>query len=167
MASNPTSYPYAQYPGQPLNVGMGMQNPHPASFARSPFNPQTRSFVPGGSGPMPRHPGKCNQPGMPHYPAMHPGLQPQWNGFSDTSKLAEGRNASRGVSLNSRDSIAKWGTPSHLPPKPPPSEVPSGFDLKPRNISISSDSHTGNASSSSKNGPLVVSGGTSVPSKPN
>lgn len=167
MASNPTSYPYAQYPGQPLNVGMGMQNPHPASFARSPFNPQTRSFVPGGNGPMPRHPGKGNQPGISHYPAMHTGVQSQWNGFSDTGKHADARNAARGVSLNTRDSIAKWGTPSHLPPKPPPSEVPSGFELKPRNISISSDSHAGNAPSGSKNGPLVVSGGTSVPSRPN
>lgn len=162
VASPPTSYPYAQYPGQPLNMGMGMQNPHPSTFARSPFNPQTRSFVPGGVS-MPRQPGKGNQPGMSPYPGLHPGVHPQWTGFPETSKIPEGHNASRAAAFSNRDSIAKWGTPSHLPRKPPPSEVSSGFDLKPRNITPSTDLHAANPSSNSKNGPLVVSGGTGMP----
>ena len=157
VTSNPTSYPYAQYPGQPM---MGMQSPLPGTFARSPFNPQTRSFVPGGA-PISRHPSKGNQPGVAPYPPMHPGVQHQWGGFPDSSRNAEAHSTVRGPSLNNKDSIAKWGTPSHLPPKPPPSAVPSDFDLKHRNIT-SIDSPAGNMPNS-KNGPLVVSGGTSVP----
>ncbi|THC92220.1 hypothetical protein EYZ11_008313 [Aspergillus tanneri] len=125
---NPTSYPYTQYPGQPMNPGVqshSSAHPLPGSFTRPAFNPQTRSFVPAGA-PLARHPSKSNQHGMVSYPAMQAGVQPQ------------------GAALGGRDSIAKWGTPSHLPPKPPPSEVPSDFDLKHR------------ASS-------VVSGGTSLP----
>lgn len=158
MASTPASYPYAQYPGQPLNAGMGMQNPYPSTFARSPFNPQTRSFVPGG-GPVSRHPSKTNPSGMSPCPALYPGVQPQWTGYPDTGRGLEGFNAVRGPPLGGRDSIAKWGTPSHLPPKPPPSEVSYDLNLKPRNADLQA-AHT---QPGLKNGPLVVSGGASVP----
>lgn len=162
MGSNAASYPYAQYPGQPLNPGMPMQNAHPSAFGRAPFNPQTRSFVPGG-GPVSRHPNKgSHQSGMGLYPTMHPGMQPQWNGYPDASRGMEGPNAMRGPPFGTRDSIAKWGTPAHLPPKPPPSEVSYDFAMKSRNAEM----HAANAQPNSKNGPLVVSGGVSVP-KPN
>ncbi|GKZ18911.1 hypothetical protein AbraIFM66951_001869 [Aspergillus brasiliensis] len=167
----PTSYPYAQYPGQPMSPGMqghAGAHPLPGSFNRSPFNPQTRSFVPGGA-TLARHPSKGNQHGMNPYPGMQPGMQPQWSGFQDMNSKAQdmpgsvGHGPARGGPTGGRDSIAKWGTPSHLPPKPPPSEVPSDFDLKPRSGPSSTHPYSGNTLPATKNGPLVVSGGASLP----
>lgn len=187
MASSPVSYPYGQLPGQPFNTGMqnhSAQHPLPGSFTRSPFNPQTRSFVPGGASPA-RFPGKGNQHGVnPSYHSPQSKTQQQWTGFQDnyshsnhSSSQAGGKNSgsaasgshtsTRAASAGNRDSIAKWGTPSHLPPKPPPSEVPSDFDTKSLNTSTSTNSYSNNSlPNSNKNGPLVVSGGTSLP-KPN
>ncbi|KAH8425742.1 putative R3H domain protein [Aspergillus melleus] len=146
---NPTSYPYTQYPGQPMNPGV--QNPSgahplPGSFTRPSFNPQTRSFVPGGA-PLARHPSKGNQNGINPYAAMQAGIPPP------------------GAVLGGRDSIAKWGTPSHLPPKPPPSEVPSDFDLKHRATGGTTHAYSNNNNNAPNpnKGPLVVSGGTSLP----
>lgn len=186
MASSPVSYPYGQLPGQPFNPGVqnhSAQHPMPGSFNRSPFNPQTRSFVPGSASPA-RFPGKGNQHGVnSSYHSPQSKTQQQWTGFQDNSghsnngtSQAGGKNSgsaasghhtsTRTTSAGNRDSIAKWGTPSHLPPKPPPSEVPSDFDMKNRNASASTHSCSNNSLPNSKNGPLVVSGGTSLP-KPN
>ncbi|BAE56491.1 unnamed protein product [Aspergillus oryzae RIB40] len=159
----PTSYPYGQYPGQPMNSGNAGVHPLPGSFNRSPFNPQTRSFVPGGTS-LARHPSKSGQHGMNTYPTMQAGVHSQWAGYQEASKNLEATapvatNAPRGPPAGGRDSIAKWGTPSHLPPKPPPSEVPSEFDLKHRTAPTITHPYSGNAHPNNKNGPLVVSGG--------
>ncbi|KAJ5610800.1 hypothetical protein N7510_007519 [Penicillium lagena] len=174
MPSNVGAYPYAQYPGQHLNPSLQNQaGPHaiPAGFARSQshFNPQTRSFIPGGvpgGAPLGRHPNKGAQHAMQPYGSMHPGLQQaQWTGYPDT---AQGRNldhthSNRGPAPAPRNSIAKWGTPSHLPPKPPPSQVASDFDLKrPGPASVSGSSYPSNGIPPANNGPLVVSGGASM-----
>ncbi|KAL4809732.1 hypothetical protein BDV18DRAFT_84150 [Aspergillus unguis] len=166
---NPTTYPYAQYPGQPLNTGMPTHpgsHPLPGSFNRSHFNPQTRSFVPGGaSGPV-RYPNKNNPSSMGSYPSMQTNAQGQWSGYPDMSMKNQEQvmpNMTRGSLSGGKDSIAKWGTPSHLPPKPPPSEVPSDFEVKQRNVSSASHSYAGTAMHPSQNGPLVVSGGTGMP----
>ncbi|KAJ9262437.1 hypothetical protein DTO195F2_3485 [Paecilomyces variotii] len=156
MVSGPVTYPYGQLPAQPYGPGMqnhANQHPLPGSFTRSPFNPQTRSFVPGAGSPM-GYPGKGNQHGMGHsYGGPQPGNQQQWGGSqSPASNYAAGRNGSS----SSQDSIAKWGTPSHLPPKPPPSEVSSDFDMKNRITSVPNNNGLPNM----KNGPLVVSGGS-------
>ncbi|KAH1287823.1 hypothetical protein KXX35_001441 [Aspergillus fumigatus] len=170
LSPNPT-YPYAQYPGQQsLNTAMQAHpnsHPLPGSFARSPFNPQTRSFVPGGTS-LARHPSKTSQHNMNSYPPVQPGIQTQWNGYQEPNKKAQEGSAmaqvvTRGGPPSSRDSIAKWGTPSHLPPKPPPSEIPSDFELKHRITPAPSHSYNSNILTNSKNGPLVVSGGTSLP----
>lgn len=160
---NPTSYPYTQYPGQHMNPAMQSHpgvHPLPGSYNRSHFNPQTRSFVPGGvsSG---RHPAQGGQHAMNPYPAMQGTVQAQWSGIPDMTKAAElqGPGGLRGPPTGGRDSIAKWGTPSHLPPKPPPSEVSPDFDPKYR----PAVPHASNGLSTSKNGPLVVSGGTALP----
>ncbi|KAL4877180.1 hypothetical protein BJY04DRAFT_222311 [Aspergillus karnatakaensis] len=169
---NTTTYPFTQYPGQPLNTGLPSHSgPHPLpeSFNRSHFNPQTRSFVPGGSSGPVRHPNKSNPPTMGPYSNMQAPVQPQWTGYQDVnSKNQESlaANVSRGTLPGSKDSIAKWGTPSHLPPKPPPSQVPSEFELKHRNANSASHSFSSAPVPASKNGPLVVSGGTGVP-RPN
>ncbi|EAU30695.1 conserved hypothetical protein [Aspergillus terreus NIH2624] len=161
---NPTSYPYAQYPGQHMNTAMnGHQGPHPlpGNFNRSAFNPQTRSFVPGG-GSLGRNPSKSGPHAvMGSYPNMQGTVQPHWGGLPDVNKASEGLGPAgpRGPPSGNRDSIAKWGTPSHLPPKPPPSQVPSDFDLKHR----TGAPHAVTSLPTGNNGPLVVSGGASLP----
>jgi hypothetical protein len=183
MGSSPPTYPYAQIPSQ--HYTPTMQNPGghpiPGGYPRSSFNPQTRSFVPGSASPS-RYPVKNYQHGTNSYGNPQAGTQQQWPAFQDTqgqmarlSSQASNKgpnivaysnvNVARAAPSGSQDSIAKWGTPSHLPPKPPPSEVPSEFDMKNRNTSISSNSYS-NMLPVSKNGPLVVSGATSLP-KPN
>lgn len=157
-------HPYAQYPGQHLNQGY-QHHAGPQAMAggldRSHFNPQTRSFVPGGPPPA-RHP-------MQPYTSMPPSVPSQWNGYPDPNQVPMG-NMVRGPHANSRDSIAKWGTPSHLPPKPPPSEVPAEFDLKNRpgpavvSTPISpAPCPTNRGAPVPNNGPFVVSGSTTTP----
>ncbi|KAL2872170.1 putative R3H domain protein [Aspergillus lucknowensis] len=167
-----TSYPYTQYPSQPLNSGVPNHpntHPLPGSFNRSHFNPQTRSFVPGGAAGPGRHQNKSNSTSMGSYPSMQGNVQNHWNGYQDPSSKSQelaATNMPRGPLSGSKDSIAKWGTPSHLPPKPPPSEVPSDFELKHRNGNSASPAYTGNTIPNSINGPLVVSGGTGL-ARPN
>lgn len=158
-----TPYPYTQYPGQPLNTGLpthAASHPLQGNFNRSPFNPQTRSFVPGGATGLGRPPNTNFPPNIGPYSTMQANFQPQWN------QEQVGGNLSRGTIPGGRDSIAKFGTPAHLPPKPPPSEVPSDFELKHRNANAASNSYPNNTVPPSQNGPLVVSGGTGVP-RPN
>ncbi|KAL4930087.1 putative R3H domain protein [Aspergillus undulatus] len=162
-----TAYPYTQYPAQPMNTGLpNHSGSHtlPGSFNRSHFNPQTRSFVPGGAPGPRRHPSKTSPSNM-GYSSMQANAQAHWTGYHDVnSKNHEqfGFNMSRGPLSGGKDSIAKWGTPSHLPPKPPPSEVPSDFEVKQRNVNATSHPYSGSTIQTPQNGPLVVSGGTGV-----
>lgn len=171
MTSNMPAHPYAQYPGQHLNPTL--QNPSgspavPGGFARSHFNPQTRSFIPGGA-PLARHPGRGAQHSMQPYAGMPPSIQPQWTGYLDPTYSRSldhpsAANSARLPSASSRDSIAKWGTPSHLPPKPPPSQVPSDFDLKHRGgpAALPTSSYPTTGIPGVQNGPFVVSGGVNT-----
>ncbi|KAL4968990.1 putative R3H domain protein [Aspergillus stella-maris] len=166
---NTASYPYAQYQTQPMNVGLQNHSPShplPGSFNRSHFNPQTRSFVPGGAPGLGRHSNKISPSDMGSY-LSQANVQSPWTGYYDVNKNPEqvAYNMSRGTLPGTKDSIAKWGTPSHLPPKPPPSEVPSDFEVKQR-VNSTNHSYSGNAIQSPLNGPLVVSGGTGV-ARPN
>ncbi|KAJ5794370.1 hypothetical protein N7457_000969 [Penicillium paradoxum] len=169
MNSNMNGYPC--FPGQHLNSALqssaGSHAAMQANYARSHFNPQTRSFIPGG-GSLSRHPNK-GQHTMQPYGNMQPGSQPQWNGYPDpvptrtidsTPAMIPNR-----IPTGPRDSIAKWGTPSHLPPKPPPSEVPSDFELKNRPVpsSVPAATYGSNGVPTVGSGPLVISGGTTLP----
>lgn len=163
MTPNMAANPYAQFPGQHLNSAMQNQAGGPGmpgGYGRSHFNPQTRAFIPGGA-LLPRHAGRGAQP-MPYGGNGQPTLpaQPQWNGYPELMQ-PRGQDQSpihsvRTASVGSRDSIAKWGTPSHLPPKPPPSEVPSEFDLTGRG---GPSFQSNGIPTAARNGPLVVSGG--------
>lgn len=167
---SPPSYPYGQFSAQPLAPGMqNVTHPLPGSFNRSLFNPQTRSFIPGGA-PLGRHPSRNNQLAMnPSYQGISTIPPQQWPGFPDAAGRNQesagysGNQPSRGMPYGNRDSIAKWGTPSHLPPKPPPSEVPSDFAIRSRSGSVSASTYGNNVLPNGRNGPLVVSGGTSLP----
>ncbi|KAJ5145543.1 uncharacterized protein N7515_000107 [Penicillium bovifimosum] len=170
MQSNVGAYPYAQYPGHHMNPAIQNSNGFYATmhYSRSHFNPQTRSFIPGGA-PLGRHSNK-GQHTMQSYSNMQPGVQQHWNGHADAPSRPMDSNPAgmpNRAHIGTRDSIAKWGTPSHLPAKPPPSEVPSDFDLKTRSVpaSVPAPSYGAGANGvpTMNNGPFVVSGGTSVP----
>lgn len=171
MPSNQAQYSYVQYPGQAVNLQMQNipTNPHPppVSFGRSGFNPQTRSFVPGATSP--RHPGMPGQPTMSQYLGPHHNSPNHWAGYLDTNKQFESPSSpsqppGRIGPTGNRDSIAKWGTPAHLPPKPPPSQFSSDFDLRHQNANLTQP--YANNSMTAKSGPLVVSGGAPL-AKPN
>ncbi|KAJ5489658.1 hypothetical protein N7539_004548 [Penicillium diatomitis] len=161
------TYSYAQYPGQHLNSSF---NNSGAPHARSHFNPQTRSFVPGDTGAQ-RHPVKGVSSRMQAYGNRAPPVaQPNWSRFPDPApnqsfESFSNANPPRNSSPASQTSIARWGTPSHLPPKPPPSEVSSDFDIKNRSGSVNIAGATANSNGISgvvNNGPFVVSGGSTA-----
>ncbi|PGH15801.1 hypothetical protein AJ79_02182 [Helicocarpus griseus UAMH5409] len=180
MNPGQVAYPYNQMTNQQFNHAHQSnpgQHPLPGSFSRSHFNPQTRSFVPGGSPPS-RYPGNPVQPVM-NPPYMQYPSSTSWSGNQDHSNhhpgpsnlQASGKTSAPppsmhhspgGTTAGPHDSIAKWGTPSHLPPKPPPSEVPYDFDIKNKPAALPSQSFSSGAPPSHpkpSNGPLVVSGG--------
>ncbi|KAJ5131779.1 hypothetical protein N7448_005937 [Penicillium atrosanguineum] len=174
MTSNLAAYPYAQYPGQHLNPTLQNTGSSvmPGNYnARSHFNPQTRSFIPGGA-PSTRNPSRGAQHpmqpfnGMPQASWMaYPEPNPQNRGMEHPSAASTARVPNLPNLPNpGRDSIAKWGTPSHLPPKPPPSEVKSGFDMKHRMgpPPVPAPSYPGNGIPVAQNGPLVITGGATV-----
>jgi hypothetical protein len=137
-AGNTTSYPYGQLPPQTYgnNYANASQHPLPGSFNRSIFNPQTRSFVPANSAG--RYGGKAGKSNAPKGSGRS-------SGGSEAGKAAEGGqgasarsaaspqpgNNGAAPSQASAESIQqKWGTPAHLPKKPPPSQVPPAFAME-------------------------------------
>lgn len=173
VASNSPSYPFGQYPTQQFNMPSSVlpSHPIPGNYSRSTFNPQTRSFVPANnSARLPLGP----NPHMPQQPCVNSQSNGprQWGGYSENqSSLIFLHNSSkthhlptsntlRGPNSTNQGSIAKWGTPSHLPPKPPPSQVSSEFDVSRRNQTVPGNNSAYN--NPTKVGPLVVSGGTTV-----
>lgn len=114
------------------------QHPVPGSYTRPQFNPQTQSFIPHG---VPAFMGQV-PPQMPGYggfptPAQTPisaqisrsnpsahstpsfgspqSMQGNGCGSSSMNRIA----SQSGEPSSLQNSIAKYGTPSHLPPKPP------------------------------------------------
>jgi SUZ domain len=186
MAANTNPYSYGQVPNQQhYSTPAQNQNTHPmmGNFNRSTFNPQTRSFIPTGN----PNTGRYNHKGVGHNanvaynnnPQVN-GQRQQWSGHMENNNQpiaygaphpnnrANGNTAStnsmpRVAQPGSNDSIAKWGTPAHLPPKPPPSEVPTEFEAKSRTLPIPANSFPNNNNGASPGGPLVVSGGSNVP----
>lgn len=173
-------YSYNQYPPQPINGAQYSSPPpaHPSSFQSSPFNPQTRSFVPASS----TRPTSRNVQNQPMYVKSIDDLATsntpfstfrQPPSFSSSPQLSPGQHIA-GAQPNSSGALTspgqeesiqkKWGTPSHLPKKPPPSEVPSPYDIDKTGSLPSQKSYPSIVASGSKsNGPLVVSGGTGFP----
>ncbi len=143
-------YPFGQLPYQPNLRGGGTQHPLPGSYNRQPFNPQTRAFVPGSgsimqvipygvrsndsiargqgstfsngnqSGPYGQFPESFSQvPSLP-MPAVF-GQNQEQKTYGSRKSSTHANNAN-GPPIPS--SLSKWGTPAHLPPKPPPPEAP-------------------------------------------
>ncbi|PCH07527.1 Single-stranded nucleic acid binding R3H [Penicillium occitanis (nom. inval.)] len=177
MATNTNPYSYGQQmPNQQYSTPQG-HNPHQVmgNFNRTMFNPQTRSFVPTGNPTTGRYTAKgVNHTGGAYNNPQSNVQRQKWSGQGDSSgqsmaygssypnnNRANGNNATsptmpRVTQPMTNDSIAKWGTPAHLPPKPPPSEVPS------RNLPAPTTSFSNNATPqhTQPGGPLIISGGS-------
>lgn len=150
QAPSPLPYAYGQLPGPPYPNGKSPRNQHPVpgSFNRQQFNPQSQTFVPTTpmtafrSAPaMPSPMQAMASPNMGTYgsyatsnqcqrlspPLSHP-MALNTQRASQSSNAASPRNTPNGQPLShplpqpprTESSIAKWGTPAHLPPKPPP-----------------------------------------------
>ena len=129
-------YPYGQLPYQSPSPSNRAAHPVPGSYNRQTFNAQSRVFVPGEAGFVSSG---MNQAGSQNNFVGQPqGAAPGGAGFSYTMPAvsvnqlttppASTKSASPlkspSHSAQSRSpgtsTISKWGTPSTLPPKPPP-----------------------------------------------
>lgn len=159
---NSQTYGYGNMPLQTYpssNNYNTQQTPLPGNFARSLFNPQTRSFVPNNAN---SRTGGRNGRKKPSPPSSQSRINTISKPFGiDALSVGTSPQPPRSFASNSsspkpkEDSLQqKYGAPAHLPKKPPPSQVTSTFDV---------ESIINNAASS-KTGPLVVNGGNSGPS---
>lgn len=129
----PYPYPPNGYNGKPNRN----QHPVPGSYTRPQFNPATQSFIPHGvpsymgHGPpqMPGY-GVFQGPNQNSINAQMPRQSPSANSTPSFGSPQSMQGNSAGSSMNRiasqpgeqsglQNSIAKYGTPSHLPPKPP------------------------------------------------
>ncbi|KAI4234736.1 MAG: hypothetical protein LQ349_003599 [Xanthoria aureola] len=142
-------YQYGQLPYQPHLAGSRSAHPLPGSYNRQQaFNPQTRSFVPSASS-QPSSNGTALQDltpnnrftsapscisgpsymGLPHPTGNLPGpLQFGSFGPIPETKPQQSRKSQSNSDENqppAKSSLAKWGVPANLPPKPPPLDPPS------------------------------------------
>ncbi|KAF2840566.1 hypothetical protein M501DRAFT_1023003 [Patellaria atrata CBS 101060] len=137
------TYTYNSVQASPYQAAQQNRNHHPVpgSFNRQQFNPQSQAFVPGGLPAKPPVP-VMNSPNMSGYNYQFPGQiqiprqsppMAQRSSFSSPRQPQNNlpvRNGNQGTShplpqpvsapTSSQSTIAKWGTPSSLPPKPPP-----------------------------------------------
>ncbi|KAK7616600.1 hypothetical protein IWX50DRAFT_568894 [Phyllosticta citricarpa] len=128
------NYPYGQLPNPSFGNNRN-QHPLPGSFNRQQFNPQSQafvpSFVPGVRGAPPYNmPAQSPQMGSPQFNTVrqppNPALMKPGNPNQGISHplpqpvSAAPMPSAKPASMGGQSSIAKWGTPSHLPPKPPP-----------------------------------------------
>lgn len=141
-------YQYGQLPCPPNLPGSRNAHPLPGSYNRQQaFNPQIRSFVPSSTS-QPSFLGNMSQdaslstqfsstpgsaPCLPHNvpsnPAMHMPSIPQFGSFAPSSEpnplpSRMSQNKSNENQAPVKSTLAKWGTPANLPPKPPPLDPP-------------------------------------------
>jgi hypothetical protein len=133
--SNAMSLPYAygQLPYQAHSPSNRNAHPVPGSYSRQNFNAQARVFVPGDSS---LHDATNNHDRQgPQLPQINP-LQPPYSfpqqvsiphtqlmpsyGNPTSSSPRKTPNPSSQSQTSTLSTISKWGTPSTLPPKPPP-----------------------------------------------
>lgn len=168
LNANPTtSYPYGQLPPQIYGNSYpnASQHPLPGSFNRSIFNPQTRSFVPANSAA--RFGGKSGKSNQPKGSGRSTGSGEQGKaaegGPGATARSAASPQPGNNGAASSQASVEsiqqKWGTPAHLPKKPPPSQVPPGFAMEGKPALPSQPSYPPVPSGIGAPSPMVVSGG--------
>ncbi|KAF2794695.1 hypothetical protein K505DRAFT_407371 [Melanomma pulvis-pyrius CBS 109.77] len=83
---------------------------------------------------------------------------------SQMGAAPQGSSQSSTSSIPAQSSIAKWGTPSHLPPRPPPPAQPQPpkFNLPGNNILAPVPRAPNNAASGYNANPQMIRGGTGV-----
>ncbi|KAF7678164.1 single-stranded nucleic acid binding r3h [Alternaria burnsii] len=137
-------YSYGQFASNAYN-GKSNRNQHPlpGSYNRGQFNPQTQAFVPGGRNipfgmqqnmmqgqPQLNGYGGYQMSAQTSMPAQMPRPNPSSNSTPSfgSPQSIQGNNSATSMNRiasqtgepgSSQSSIAKYGTPSHLPPKPP------------------------------------------------
>ncbi|KAF1839307.1 hypothetical protein BDW02DRAFT_236342 [Decorospora gaudefroyi] len=177
QASMP-GYPYVQFPPNPHNGKPNRnQHPIPGSYNRGHFNPQTQAFVPGGRNmsygmqpnmmqaqPQMNGYGGYPMPSQPSMPVQMPRLSPSTTStppFGSPQSI-QGHNSATSMNriasqsgdpASSQSSIAKYGTPAHLPPKPPAPAPAPPFAL-PSMTRVPSSGHANNAPTMSIRGGL-------------
>ena len=149
-AMAPVPYLYGQLPYQVNTQGGRAQHPLPGSYNRQPFNPQIRAFVPGNGVTAQAAPygGRVNDSTAHAINAPYPNgaengshtpysssysqlplasIPNSFNQTLDPKVYGNRKTSSQSNSPQSpvQNSLSKWGTPAHLPPKPPPPETPS------------------------------------------
>ena len=154
-------YQYGQLPYQSHTPGGKTPHPLPGSYNRQVFNPKTRAFVPGTGYTSPQAASYGNrslsngsqnqpyiqQPGTYAQPSLTPTttfMSPMPGPGRYTSTQDPRSHGTRKVSSQTNDSqspgqssLSKWGTPAHLPPKPPPPDarsIPESQHSLPLNI---------------------------------
>ncbi|KAL8927774.1 MAG: hypothetical protein Q9208_002190 [Pyrenodesmia sp. 3 TL-2023] len=151
-------YQYGQLPCPPNLPGSRNAHPLPGSYNRQQaFNPQIRSFVPNSAvqplfiGHTVHDPAVSGQisnttatpSGPPHVVAATPPVQmsnvPQFGSFVPTSEPKpliprKSQNRSDENHAPPMSTLAKWGTPANLPPKPPPLDPPGMPPSLPQSI---------------------------------
>ena len=115
--------------------GYGSMSPQPPNYAASPntsmMRPQPISYPNGQPGPpYPSYnPHAPSYPQVPSYPQMLGSYNPSQPEQPRSNRKTPGNSQSAPNSNNSpnvqQSSLSKWGTPAHLPPKPPPVDTPS------------------------------------------
>lgn len=137
-------YSYGQFASNAYN-GKSNRNQHPlpGSYNCGQFNPQTQAFVPGGRNipfgmqqnmmqgqPQLNGYGGYQMSAQTSMPAQMPRPNPSSNSTPSfgSPQSIQGNNSATSMNRiasqtgepgSSQSSIAKYGTPSHLPPKPP------------------------------------------------
>ncbi|KAI4142626.1 MAG: hypothetical protein LQ340_007281 [Diploschistes diacapsis] len=133
----PMPYPYGQLPYQHHAPGNMNAHPVPGSYNRQTFNAQSQVFVPGASGYLTAGTDHSNRQNnnmtspqggsqggmsfsypMPQMPQNH--LVSPLVASSSSSPRKVSNQSSQSQSPGASSTISKWGTPSTLPPKPPP-----------------------------------------------
>lgn len=174
-SANTPPYQYGQLPSQSYGGTFPPSNQHPlpGSFNRSIFNPQTRSFVPANSS------GRFNAKSSKSAQSKS-AVGKQSNGVAEHARLVEGMSVTPARTVLSPPPITngsaskphvesiqkKWGTPAHLPKKPPPSQVPSAFDIETTSPLPSQQSYVSPTPNVVSSSPLIVSGGNAAYAPP-
>ena len=138
-------YQYGQLPLQPNLQGGRAQHPLPGSYKSQVFNPQTRAFVPNGGSVPPQTAQHGNNSSLsarnpngnqyspyarqpsPYHPGSSMSVSASYSFSPESKACGTHRSSTQSNATHSpvQSSLSKWGTPSHLPPKPPPPEVPN------------------------------------------
>ena len=145
-STHPQHYPYGKLPDNPLSYGKTNhdQHPIPGSYNRQQFNPHSQTFVPTTRNSASRKGyNESTKPSVATSTASPRGTYSASNHITKSSSSSSvssfnGRQGSiSSLNVNAHglshplpqpvlvpnvghSSIAKWGTPAHLPPKPPP-----------------------------------------------